>query len=139
MEQAIILSGDASDFVSISDIVPDVILDIRYYSTYNFVGDRIDGYEEPLAFLTREAAEALRVVSNEFVAKGYRLRIFDAYRPQMADAHFVKWTRDTGDTRMKSGRKAALRGEIRGAVFYYLIRYLVINLFDHLARCQNDQ
>ncbi len=101
MEKVVILSGDASDFVSISDIIPDVILDIRYYSTYNFVGDRIDGYEEPLAFLTREAAEALRVVSNEFVAKGDRLRIFDAYRPQMADAHFVKWTRDTGDTRMK--------------------------------------
>ena len=101
MEQAIILSNDASDFVSISDIVPDVILDIRYYSTYNFVGDRIDGYEEPLAFLTREAASALRVVSDKFVARGYRLRIFDAYRPQMADAHFVNWAKDTGDTRMK--------------------------------------
>ena len=101
MEKAIILSGDASDFVSVSDIAPDVMLDIRYYSTFNFVGDRIDGYEAPLAFLTQEAANALRVVSDWFAAKGYRLRIFDAYRPQMADAHFVRWARDTKDTRMK--------------------------------------
>ena len=50
------LSDDASDFVLLSEAVPDAILEIRYYSTYNFVGDRIDGYEEPLAFLTKEAA-----------------------------------------------------------------------------------
>ena len=67
----------------LSDAVPDAILEIRYYSTYNFVGDRIDGYEEPLAFLTKEAAAALREVSDELVEKGYRLKIFDAYRPQM--------------------------------------------------------
>ena len=41
----VVLSDDSSDFVLISDVVPDAILEIRYYSTYNFVGDRIDGYE----------------------------------------------------------------------------------------------
>ena len=46
-------------FVLLTDIVPDAILEIRYYSTYNFVGTRIDGYEAPVAILTREAAEAL--------------------------------------------------------------------------------
>ena len=82
-EEAVNLSDDASDFVLLSDAVPDAILEIRYYSTYNFVGDRIDGYEEPLAFLTKEAAEALKDVSDELVEKGYRLKIFDAYRPQI--------------------------------------------------------
>ena len=43
----VILSDDASDFVLLSDAVPDAILEIRYYSTYNFVGDLIDGYEYP--------------------------------------------------------------------------------------------
>ena len=33
---------DSSDFVAITDVVPDAILEIRYYSTYNFVGARID-------------------------------------------------------------------------------------------------
>ena len=100
-ESDVMLSDDASDFVQITDIVPDAILEIRYYSTYNFVGDRIDGYEEPLAFLTQEAAAALKEVSDELVAKGYRLKIFDAYRPQMAVTNFMNWALDPDDTRMK--------------------------------------
>ena len=75
------LSADSSDFVLLSDVVPDAIQEIRYYSTYNFVGDRIAGYEEPVALLTKEAAVALKGVSDELVQKGYRLKIFDAYRP----------------------------------------------------------
>ena len=93
---------DSSDFVLLSEAVPDAILEIRYYSTYNFVGDRVDGYEEPLAFLTVEAADALRAASDELVGMGYRLKIFDAYRPQTAVDHFVRWAQDTGDTRMKA-------------------------------------
>ena len=95
------LSDDSSDFVLLSEAVPDAILEIRYYSTYNFVGDRIDGYEEPLAMLTKEAAAALKEVSDELVAKGYRLKIYDAYRPQKAVTNFVEWAKDADDTRMK--------------------------------------
>ena len=94
-------SNDSSDFVVVNDVVPDVILEIRYYSTYNFVGDRIDGYEQPTALLTKEAADALKQVSDELKSKGYRLKIYDAYRPQMAVNHFEKWAKDTGDVRMK--------------------------------------
>ena len=94
-------SDDASDFVLLSEAVPDAILEIRYYSTYNFVGDRIDGYEEPVALLTKEAASALRQVSDDLVKQGYRLKIFDAYRPQKAVSHFMRWALDFGDTRMK--------------------------------------
>ena len=101
MEDGTRLSSDSGDFVLISDVVPDAILEIRYYSTYNFIGDRIDGYEEPLAFLTKEAAEALKEVSDELKEKGYRLKIFDAYRPQKAVDHFMRWAQDYDDTRMK--------------------------------------
>ena len=100
-ESDVKLSDDASDFVLLTDAVPDAILEIRYYSTYNFVGDRIDGYEQPVALLTREAAFALRQVSDELVQKGYRLKIYDAYRPQMAVSHFMRWALDFEDTRMK--------------------------------------
>ncbi len=92
---------DSSGFVVLSEVVPDVILEIRYYSTYNFVGERIDGYEAPVALLTREAAEALRKVSDELIGKGYRLKIFDAYRPQSAVDHFIRWAGNLDDTRMK--------------------------------------
>ena len=62
----------------LAEAVPDAILEIRYYSTYNFVGDRIDGYERPTALLTVEAAKALKAVSDDVKAQGYRLKIFDA-------------------------------------------------------------
>ena len=94
-------SNDASGFVLLGDAVPDAILEIRYYSTFNFVGDRIDGYEEPVALITKEAAAALREVSDRMVEMGYRLKIYDAYRPQRAISHFVNWAMDEEDTRMK--------------------------------------
>ena len=95
------ITMDPSGFVLLADYVPHIVQEIRYYSTYNFVGDRIDGYEEPLAFLTKEAAAALKEVSDDLVAKGYRLKIFDAYRPQMAVTHFMNWALDPNDARMK--------------------------------------
>lgn len=88
-------------FVYLAEAVPDAILEIRYYSTYNFVGDRIDGYEKPVALLTKEAAEALKAVSDDVKAQGYRLKIYDAYRPQRAVTHFMNWAKETSDTRMK--------------------------------------
>ena len=47
-------SDDISGFVSVGDVIPDVLLDIRYYSSFNFIGERIDGYDEPIALLTRK-------------------------------------------------------------------------------------
>ena len=92
---------DSSDFVVITDVVPDVILEIRYYGTYNFVGKRIDGYLEPTALLTKQAADSLKVVSDELIQMGYRLKIYDAYRPQMGVDHFMRWGADISDTLMK--------------------------------------
>jgi len=92
---------DTSGFVLLADYIPSVIQEIRYYSTFNFIGDRIDGYEEPCAVITKEAARALREVSNQMIVKGYRLKIFDAYRPARAVKHFVLWGIEDLDLRMK--------------------------------------
>jgi len=100
-EETYVATEDASNFVVITDVVPDAILEIRYYSTYNFVGARIDGYLEPTALLTRQAADSLKVVSDELKAQGYRLKIYDAYRPQMGVDHFMRWGDDVTDTLMK--------------------------------------
>jgi len=93
---------DASEFVTLTDAVPDAILEIRYFGTYNFVGARIDGYLEPTALLTREAADSLRAVCDDVKALGYRLKIYDAYRPQMAVDHFVRWAENIPDTLMRA-------------------------------------
>ena len=94
-------SMDPSGFVLLADYVPSIVQEIRYYSSYNFIGDRIDGYEEPCALLTIEAARALKAVSSELIVQGYRLKIFDAYRPARAVKHFVLWGIEDQDLRMK--------------------------------------
>lgn len=92
---------DPSRFVLLSDHVPSILQEIRYYSTYNFIGERIEGYEEPCAILTREAAWALKSVSSELNVMGYRMKVFDAYRPVIAVRHFVMWGIEDTDIRMK--------------------------------------
>ena len=94
-------TDDSRQFVNITDVVPDVILEIRYYGTYNFVGSRVDGYEQPTALLTRQAADSLRAVSDDVIRQGYRLKIYDAYRPQKGVNHFVRWAANIPDTLMK--------------------------------------
>ena len=95
------LATDSSGFVLLSDYVPGVVQEIRYFSTYNFVGDKIDGYEKPVALITVEAARALKAVANEMNVQGYRLKVFDAYRPVCAVKHFVLWGIEDTDIRMK--------------------------------------
>ena len=90
-----------SGFVVLADYVPHIVQEIRYYSTYNFIGERIDGYEEPCALLTIEAARALKSVSSEMLVQGYRLKVFDAYRPGRAVRQFVLWGIEDQDIRMK--------------------------------------
>ncbi len=92
---------DPSGFVLLSDLVPGMVQEIRYFSTYNFVGERVDGYEEPVALLTVEAARALKAVAGEVNAQGYRLKVFDAYRPACAVKHFMLWGIEDLDLRMK--------------------------------------
>ena len=95
------MTMDPSGFVVLADFVPNVIQEIRYYSTYNFIGERIDGYEEPCALLSIEAARELKAACSELFVQGYRLKIFDAYRPACAVKHFVLWGIEDQDIRMK--------------------------------------
>lgn len=95
-------SIDPVGFVQVLDIVPDALQEIRYCSSYNFIGRRIDGYEKPVALLTVPAAEALKTVSDEAKKDGFRLKIYDTYRPLRAVADFLRWAKDPEDTRMKA-------------------------------------
>ncbi len=88
-------------FVAIQDVIDDAVIDIRYAGSDNFIGAPVDGYEQPVALLTREAADALALVARDMRGKGYRLLIYDAYRPQRAVAHFQRWAEDLADTRMQ--------------------------------------
>lgn len=88
-------------FVNVETVIPSIILDIRYYSSYNFIGVPIDGYSAPKCLLTRKAALALEKVQAELTKFSLSLKIYDGYRPQRAVNHFIRWAKDLNDTKMK--------------------------------------
>lgn len=90
-----------SGFVDARETVPGLVLELRYRTHYNFVGEPIDGYLAEKCVMTREAADALAKVQDELGMFGLGLKVFDAYRPQRAVDHFVRWAEDPDDTRMK--------------------------------------
>ena len=90
-----------ADFVDISTLLPQVILDVRYATEKNFIGTRIDGYDAPPCYLTHQAASALSKVYKELQLQGHGLRIYDCYRPQRAVNHFIRWAKDLSDQQMK--------------------------------------
>jgi len=89
-------------FNYIQEKIPNIELDLRYYETNNFVGQVIDGYLAPRAILSSEATLSLVKVQKELESFGLGLKIFDAYRPQKAVDHFVRWGRDLTDKKMKA-------------------------------------
>ncbi|MFH2067901.1 MAG: M15 family metallopeptidase [Candidatus Omnitrophota bacterium] len=88
-------------FVYVDTIIPSIRIELRYYTTHNFVGERIDGYIAPKCILTRPAAQALEKVQAELKPFGLGLKIYDAYRPQQAVDHFRRWAANTSDVRKK--------------------------------------
>ncbi|MBF0496139.1 MAG: M15 family metallopeptidase [Deltaproteobacteria bacterium] len=88
-------------FVDVQQVIPSVVLDMRYVGPHNFIGERIDGYNAARCYLTGEAAAALAKVQEELAKFSLSLKIYDCYRPQRAVAHFVKWAGQVDDTRMK--------------------------------------
>ena len=89
-------------FVRLGDAIPGIVLDVRYFGADNFVGAPVDGYEAPVAILSRPAATALRRVQAALRERGFGLKVFDAYRPQTAVDHFVRWAADYSDNRTKA-------------------------------------
>ena len=87
-------------FVYVKNIISDLIEDLRYFTTNNFMGEKADGYEANYAILSKEAATALSKAADELREKGYVVKIYDAYRPQKAVDHFVRWSK-TSDQRNK--------------------------------------
>lgn len=88
-------------FVYVHEAIPDVVYAIRYAGNNNFIGNPVPGYERPVALLSSEAATALGHAQEALKSKGYRIQLFDAYRPQSAVNHFIEWARDEKDTLMK--------------------------------------
>ena len=125
-------------FIYLNCVIPDTMLDLRYFSSNNFVGDTIDGYHANKCIISFEAAMALTKVQNELESMGYGIKVFDAYRPQQAVDHFVRWAQDLREVKMKNdyypdvdknllfekGYIASRSGHSRGSTIDLTIIYL---------------
>jgi D-alanyl-D-alanine dipeptidase len=89
-------------FVYLDEVIPDIQLDMRYYTANNFIGSQIDGYIAHKCIISKPAALAIKNVQNELKEYGLCLKVFDAYRPQQAVDHFVRWAQDHADTLQKA-------------------------------------
>src|SRR5260221_6012467 len=84
-------------FVYLHEVDPTILVSLRYYGNNNFVGKPVDGYKKSVVILTKQAAEALKKVQEKVKKDGYSLVVYDAYRPQQAVDHFMRWSGDTKD------------------------------------------
>lgn len=96
------ISYDKSDFAPVYTVIDDAAYDIRYYSSNNFTGNKIKGYHAPVAYMTKEALAALKIAAEDLRNQGYRLLIWDTYRPQKAVYNFVEWINNPADIGDKS-------------------------------------
>ena len=90
-----------NQFVYLDDFMPSIVIELRYNSSFNFIGENIDGYKNNRCILTIDMAKALKKVQNELQAMGLGLKVYDAYRPQMAVDHFLRWSNNESDTLTK--------------------------------------
>lgn len=89
-------------FVYIEDIIPDAVIELRYFTNHNFIGKPIDSYENDKCIISEKAGMALQNVQMELAKYGFGLKIYDAYRPQSAVDHFVRWAKALDDTLTKA-------------------------------------
>lgn len=116
------------DFVYLEDIAPNIIQDLRYFSSFNFIGRPIKGYYVNKCILTRVAANSLVIVQKSLQKKGFGLVVYDCYRPQKAVTDFYQWSqniekkmkkffypRESKKTLFKRGYIAKYSGHSRGS------------------------
>ena len=90
------------NFIYLTEVIPYIAYDLRYYSDDNFIGQPVPGYQGNVVIVTLQAAMALKKVQQDLAYSNFALKIFDAYRPQQAVDYFVRWANDPEDERMKA-------------------------------------
>lgn len=95
-------AGLPEGFVYIDELIDDAVIDAKYWGTDNLMGVRFDGYERPLVVMSQEAADCCVKAAQILRKQGYFMKIFDAFRPQRAVDHLVRWGSDIDDIRRKT-------------------------------------
>jgi D-alanyl-D-alanine dipeptidase len=76
---ALLAASAPAQLVDVTQVVPDVVLDLRYATTNNFLKRQL--YAKPLCLLRPDAAAALKRAADLLRPQGFRIRMWDCYRP----------------------------------------------------------
>ena len=96
------LESPQNHLVSLSEIDKTIVIEMRYFGTYNFIGHQVKGYEKDACLLVKEAALALSKIQLALLKKSLSLKVYDCYRPQMAVTEFMTWAKNHQDDKMKN-------------------------------------
>ena len=96
-------------FSYLSEVDGSIQQELRYFSSNNFIGKKIDGYKKNNVIISNAAANALKKVQAELKQMGLSLKVYDAYRPQQSVDHFVRWAKKLNDTLMKQSYYPTIR------------------------------
>jgi zinc D-Ala-D-Ala dipeptidase len=66
-------------FVNLKDYSKDFVLDMKYATTDNFLKTKV--YDCESCFLRLKTVKSLIAANKTFIKKGYRIKLFDCYRP----------------------------------------------------------
>ena len=80
--------------VELRSLIPDIVYDLRYATSNNFMRRRMYSKNIRQTFLRQPAAEALAKVQGELRSKGLGLKIFDGYRPYSVTVKFWELVKD---------------------------------------------
>ena len=87
--QPVAKPAPASDetMVRVQDYIPDIEVELRYATTDNFTGSVIYDFDD--AYLRYGTVKKLSEAQDDLKSKGYRIKIWDAYRP--VEAQYRLW------------------------------------------------
>lgn len=71
--------GQQSDFVRLKDLSTDFVYELKYATPDNFLKQAV--YDCGECYLRKSTAEALVKANEAFKQLGYRIKLFDCYRP----------------------------------------------------------
>ncbi|MFC3493761.1 D-Ala-D-Ala dipeptidase VanX [Glycomyces rhizosphaerae] len=90
------------DFAYVDELVPGIRWDATYATAENFIGAPVDGYLVNRVVGTRALCAALVEAQGKAASIGLGLLVWDAYRPQRAVDHFLRWAAQPEDGRTKA-------------------------------------
>lgn len=81
LAMALWLTAGEAPVVDATELIPDLVVDMRYATDDNFLKRKVYP-EDARCMLLTDAAKRLKKAADTLRPKGYRLKVYDCYRPR---------------------------------------------------------